>query len=117
MTPNTPPLCFDLHSKIVLSAIALLLGVVAIRPIVSPVPVRAQADSARFYVEPGIILIRKPGDQVQVQGKVFIDLQSGNIWGFPTNPDLPYPVDFINEKPPVSKAIYLGKFDLSSLKR
>lgn len=117
MTPNTRSFSFDLYSKIVLSAIALLLGVVAIRPVVSPVPVRAQADSARFYVEPGIVLIRKPGGEVQVAGKLFIDLQSGDAWGFPTAQDVPYPVDYINEKPPVSKAIYLGKFDLSSLKR
>ena len=48
---------------------------------------------------------------------MFIDLQSGDIWGFPTNTDLPYPVDLINNSPPVSASIYLGRFDLSSMKR
>jgi hypothetical protein len=101
------------YTKVILTVIALSLVALAFRPIA----VEAQADRPRFYVEPGNTLIRKPGGEVQVQGRIFIDLQSGDIWGFPTNTDLPYPVDVINNSPPVSSAIYLGRFDLSSMKR
>jgi hypothetical protein len=101
------------YTKVILTVIALSLVALAFRPIA----VQAQADHPRFYVEPGNTLIRKPGGDVQVQGRVFIDLQNGDIWGFPTNTDLPYPVDLINNNPPVSTSIYLGRFDLSGMKR
>lgn len=102
----------NLYTKVVLTVIALLLAVLALRP----VPVHAQARTPRFYVEPGSTLIRKPGGDSQGQGRMMIDLDTGDIWGFPTDNDLPYPVDFINSTPPVTKGIYLGKFDLSALK-
>jgi hypothetical protein len=47
---------------------------------------------------------------------MIIDLRNGDIWGFPTNTDLPYPVDFVNNTVPVVGAIYLGRFDLSTIK-
>jgi len=106
----------DLYTKIIWTIIALSLAMLAFRPALRPMPVQAQADSPRFYVEPGNTLIRKPGGELQVQGRMFVDLRNGDIWGFPTNTDLPYPVDFINNTPPVSAAIYLGRFDLSSMK-
>jgi hypothetical protein len=117
MPVNLRPFPTDIYTKVILTVIALLIAALAFRPALQPIPVQAQANSPRFYVEPGNTLIRKPGGEVQVQGKVFIDLQNGDIWGFPTAQDLAYPVDYLNNAPPVSKAIYLGKFDLSSTKR
>ena len=115
MPTNPRSFSTNVYTKFILTVIAMLLGVLAFRPALRPLPVRAQADSPRFYVEPGNTLVRKPGGELQVQGKMVIDLQNGDIWGFPTNQDLPYPVDFINDKPPVSPAIYLGRFDFSSM--
>jgi hypothetical protein len=106
----------DLYTKIILTAIAISLAVLAFRPALRPTTVQAQADSPRFYVEPGNTLIRKPGGELQVQGRMMIDLRNGDIWGFPTNTDLPYPVDLVNNTVPVIGAIYLGRFDLSTLK-
>jgi hypothetical protein len=39
------------------------------------------------------------------------------IWGFPTLVAGPYPVDIAGNKPPVSKPIYLGAFDLTAMHR
>ena len=116
--PTTPrPLFADFYTKAILTVIAALLATLAFRPALRPIPVQAQADSPRYYVEPGNALIRKPGGDMQGAGRMFIDLRTGDIWGFPTTTDLPYPVDYINSTPPVAKAIYLGKFDLSTMKR
>lgn len=106
----------DLYTKIILTAIAISLAVLAFRPAFWPAAVQAQTDSPRFYVEPGNTLIQKPGGELQLQGRMMIDLRNGDIWGFPTNTDLPYPVDFINNTAPVIGAVYLGRFDLSSMK-
>jgi hypothetical protein len=42
------------------------------------------------------------------------------VWGFPTHgAGAPYPVDALNlnERTPVSKPIYLGRFDFAAMKR
>lgn len=50
----------------------------------------AQADEGRkFYVEPGTTMLRKPDGTAQVYGKVFVDMQTGDVWGFPTNTPIP----------------------------
>jgi hypothetical protein len=116
MPGNIRPFSADLYTKLILTIIALLLTAIVFRPVVRPIPVHAQADLPIFYVEPGNTLVRKPNGDMQGQGKMFIDLRTGDIWGFPTAPDYPYPVDFINNTPPVSTAIFLGRFDLSSMK-
>jgi hypothetical protein len=116
MSFNTRQVVIDSYTKVILTVIALSLAVLALRPLLRPAPVQAQVDSPRFYVEPGNTLIRKPGGELQLQGRMFIDLKNGDVWGFPTNTDLPYPVDFINNSPPVVSAVYLGRFDFSSMK-
>jgi hypothetical protein len=106
----------NLYLKAVLTVIAVLLGVLALRPMVQPAAVRAEANFSRFYIEPGTTLLRKPDGMTQVEGKVVIDMNTGNIWGFPTMSGTPYPVDTSANKPPVSKPMYLGKFDFESVK-
>ena len=104
----------DLYTKFVLTAIAVLLGVIALRPVVHPGPVSAAAsDYSYMYVEPRVTAIRKPDGTEQVQGKVFIDMRNGDVWGFPTLSGAPYPVDTTRTVPPVSSPIYLGRFDLA----
>jgi hypothetical protein len=48
---------------------------------------------------------------------VFIDLRTGDVWGFPTASSAPYPVVMTSNEPPLSKPIYLGKFDLGAMRR
>ena len=99
----------------VLTAIAIFLGMIALRPALHPAVVLAQSDYSSFYVEPKTTLIRKPDGSQQVEGKVFIDMRNGDIWGFPTLSGTPYPVDTTRSTPPVSDPIYLGKFNFSKM--
>src|SRR5580700_5165954 len=57
----------DSFTKIVLVAIAILLGMLVFRPIVQPAPVRAQSSEGYpFYVEPGFTTLRKPDGTAQM---------------------------------------------------
>jgi hypothetical protein len=100
--------------KILLAMAVLFLGMIAIRPLAQPAPVSAQTnDSRHFYVEPGTTMLRKPDGTGQVYGKVFIDMNTGDVWGFPTNTTDPYPSNPASSTPPKSHPMYLGRFVLS----
>lgn len=110
----------DRFTKAVLLVIAISLAALAVRPIIHPALVRAQAqsdDSYPFYVEPGYANIRKPDGTAQMFGKVVIDMRNGDIWGFPTLSQSPYPIDAAQTKPPKSHPMYLGKFMFDEVKR
>jgi hypothetical protein len=105
----------DLYTKAVLTAIAVLLAVLAFR---QPQPVLAQNSKGRdLWIEPGYTAVRKPDGTEQVQGKIVVDRLTGDIWGFPTGTGGPYPVDIATSTPPVAKPVYLGKFDFSAMRK
>lgn len=109
-------LAADTYSKIVFTAIAVALSILALRSQVRTV--RAQSDSftANVYVEPGTVAIRSTDGGTVGEGKMMIDLKTGDVWGFPTTSSAsPYPIDPNSTKPPLSKPIYLGRFDLSAM--
>lgn len=95
----------------------IFLGLIALHPLFAPAPARADSAGPRYYIEPGITMLSSPDRTKQVQGKMVIDLNNGNIWGFPTSPDVPYPYDAIKAQPATSVPIYLGKFDFSAMHR
>ncbi len=103
------------YIRFALTAIVILLAALVVRQYETPASVQAQSDG--IYIEPGYTTIRSPDGFAQVKGKVVINLHSGEVWGFPTLVDGPYPVDIAGNKPPVSKPIYLGMFDLSAMRR
>ncbi len=108
----------DWFVKLMLLLTVLLLSALVFRPVVQPAPVLAQsADGRSFYVEPGYTMLRKPDGSGQMYGKVMIDMHTGDIWGFPTLVEGPYPVDPGKSEPPKSHPIYLGKFMLSDATR
>ncbi|MGB8771810.1 MAG: hypothetical protein WCC92_19505 [Candidatus Korobacteraceae bacterium] len=108
----------DRFTKAMLIVIAVLLGMIALRPIVHPAPVQAQASEAYpFYLEPGYATLRKPDGTAQVYGKVAVDMRNGDIWGFPTAVQGPYPIDNTKTVPPKSHPMYLGKFMFSEATR
>jgi len=106
----------DLYTKSVLTAIALLLGILVVERAAIPTVVSAQSNPPHLYIEPRTTTIRKPDGTEQVEGKVVINTQTGDIWGFPTLSGMPYPVDPAHSEPPVSNPIYLGRFDFSKIK-
>src|SRR5450631_4175089 len=108
----------DRFAKTLLVIIAILLGIIVFRPFVQPAPVRAQTDeSYPFYIEPGYTMIRKPDGTAQMYGKMVVDMRTGDIWGFPTLTQSPFPVDTTSTTPPKSHPMYLGKFLFSDAHR
>jgi hypothetical protein len=105
------------YTQLVLTVIAILLAVIALRPAADPRAVSAQANVPEIYIEPGTTTLRKPDGTASMQGKVVIDLNTGDIFGFPTLTRAPYPIDSSDTKPPVSEPMYLGRFDFSKMHR
>jgi hypothetical protein len=106
----------DLYTKCLLTAIVILLGVMALQPVkYSSAVSAAPSDYSYLYVEPRVTSIRRPDGGEQVQGEVFIDMRNGDIWGFPTLSGVPYPVNLTSPQPPVSAPMCLGKFDFSQM--
>jgi hypothetical protein len=108
------------YTNVILTVITFLLAVLAFRPVAHPAPVLAQADDARYYFEPGTVGIRNPTGGSEGEGKLVVDLRTGDIWAFPTllaGRGVPYPIDVNSSKPPTVKPVLLGRFDLSAMKR
>ncbi len=106
----------DLCVKILLLVIAASLSAITLRPYVSPPPVAAQSGVAsEIYVEPGVSMLRAPDGTQQVLGKVVVDLRNGNIWGFPTLSQDPYPAAGAKAGPPTSHPFLLGRFAFSDM--
>ena len=104
--------------KSLLAIIAILLGVIAVRPYVVPNAVAAQnGASPTFYIEPGTTMLRAPEGDRQVLGKVIIDLRNGNVWGFPTLAQTPYPAAGSSGSPPTSHPFLLGNFVLKDVEK
>ena len=113
----------DYVLKAVLIAITALLATHVFHEFSAPRAAFAQSSGSpsAFYVEPGVTMLRAPDGTKQVLGKVVVDLTNGNVWGFPTNTEKPYPFDtrYLNStskvEPPVSTPFLLGKFDFSKM--
>jgi hypothetical protein len=98
------------YLKIVLTAIAVLLGVIALQPLLAPAPVHAEVEAPSLYIEPGITRIPDLRGGPETVGKMVIDLKTGEAWGFPmTLTTGPGQV--------VSKPVPLGRLDFSAMKR
>ena len=108
----------DRTVRLLLAAIALLLAVIAFRPLTEPSSVSADETGVQpFFVEPGTHPIRAPDGSSQFQGKILIDLRNGDVWGFPTLIREPYPRDTTGTTAPVSRPVLLGRFDLNAARR
>jgi hypothetical protein len=100
----------DWFVKCLLIVIALLLGVVAFRPVAHPTPVLAQGESScPFHIEQAAVSLKKP-DGTVTWGKVVVDMRNGDVWGFPVKAqNTPYPVYGPGDTSKVSHPIYLGR--------
>lgn len=108
----------DWFVKSLLVVIAILLAVVAFRPVVQPPSVMAQDGSPYpFHIEQGTVSLRKP-DGTTTWGKVVVDMRTGDVWGFPMKAqNTPYPVYGPSDSPKVSHPMYLGKMAFSEATR
>ena len=101
---------------IAVAAATLSLAAAMLFPAGANVPtVYAQSDHSYLHIEPGTTVLRDPDSGAQIQGKVVIDRRTGNVWGFPTATSAPFPVVVSSKEPPISKPIYLGKFDFAAI--
>src|SRR5262249_60911569 len=107
----------NLFDRTALALATIFLGMIALRPLFAPGVARAQSAQDHLYIEPGIKMLLSADRSRQTQGKVVVDLTTGNIWGFPTSPDTPYPIDTVKSQPAASSPIYLGRFDLAGMQR
>jgi hypothetical protein len=48
---------------------------------------------------------------------MMIEMRTGDIWGFPTLAQSPYPIDATKSDPHRSRPLYLGRFVLSDAVR
>jgi hypothetical protein len=106
----------DWGVKSLLLVIAVSLSAIALRPYLAPPVVKAQSgDAHEVYVEPGTVMLRAPDGSRQVLGKVVVDLRNGNVWGFPTMTQDPYPSSGAQTTPQTSHPFLLGKFALADM--
>ena len=106
----------DLYTKAVLTLIVLLLAALAMRPVAAA----AQMETANLYIEPGTSPIRTSNGGITADGKVVINMSTGEVWGFPTHSaGAPYPIESLAADGRVTpvKPLFLGKFDFSALRR
>lgn len=107
----------DFTTKFLLALIAALLAIIAARPLVEPEPARAATADPAIWIEPGTTNLRAPDSSRNVIGKVIVDLNNGNVWGFPTLTNAPYPMDTTSTSPPVSHPIFLGRYQFDRMRR
>lgn len=107
------PVKSDLYTNVVLTAIAVFLGMLALRPLAAPQTAHAQtALYAPLQFDQNLSQIQYP--KGSVVGRLAIDLRTGNIYGFPTDP-LGYPRNPGKSELAVSDPILLGRFNLDKL--
>jgi len=109
---------FDVVVKLLLLFIAVSLGAIAVHLYIAPRAVQAQSSSNSVYFEPGTLMLRARDGSRQVLGKIAVDLSNGNVWGFPTLQQDPYPAqNVVPASPPVSHSFLLGKFAVGDMNR
>ena len=110
---------FDVVVKLLLLFIAVsLAAAIAVHLYIAPRAVQAQSSSNSVYFEPGTFMLRAPDGSRQVLGKIAVALSNGNVWGFPTLQQDPYPTqNVVPAAPPVSHPFLLGKFAVGDMNR
>ena len=105
-------------TNFLLLCIAVSLAVIALRPYVRPEPAHAEGGAAcPFFIEPGTQMLRAPDGSKQVLGRVVIDMQTGKVWGFPTNSPDTYPSNGLETKAQTSHPFVLGRFAFEDIEK
>ena len=104
----------DLYTKSVLTVIAVLLALCALR--LSVPAVHAVSLEPALQFDPEVRQIDVPGGSASLSGRIAIDTRSGYVYGFPTN-GVAYPRNLQTSDIGVSRPVLLGRFDLRNLPR
>lgn len=103
--------------QVLVLSVAIFLAGMSFHRWFAPARVAAESQSYNFYVEPGSVTMQPPDKSGQFYGKMMVDMETGNIWGFPTIVASPYPVDAVHTSPPTSHPVFLGRFDLAATRK
>ncbi len=113
---NRTPISF-LYAVLLLQSVLLVVLVVN-RP--QTVHAQSQAFQRDLFLEPGTQMLIDPSGRQNVLGKVVIDLNTGNVWGFPTLSGASYPTPLTAgnlgaANVPVSKPFLLARYDFTAI--
>jgi len=109
---------FDFAVKLLLFMIAASLSAIAAHLYNAPPAVQAQSGaSGPVYIEPGTFMLRSPDATRSVLGKVVVNPRTGNVWGFPTLQQDPYPAPAVDSNTPVSHPFLIGKLALGDMNK
>lgn len=102
--------------QVVVIGVCVLLSGFVLGSILLPQRVKAEdlPRACGLQFEPGVTTLRTAGGGRTAIGKVAYDTCTGNVWGFPTGTNAPYPVDSTSPQTPVSQPIYLGRFAIET---
>lgn len=105
---------------VVLLQSALLMALLMRRP--QTVNAQSQAVQRNLFLEPGTQMLVDPSGRQNVLGKVVIDLNTGDVWGFPTLSGASYPTALTTgnlgaANIPVSRPFLLAKYDFAGMSR
>lgn len=104
----------DLYMNIILTAIAVLLGVLALGQLVRPQTAGAEGRIPYTLLQFDQSLSQIQSSKGTVIGRVAIDLRTGRVYGFPTDA-VGYPRNPAKEETAMSDPILLGQFNLDKL--
>ena len=104
----------DVYTKTMLTAIAIFLGILALRPLIAPGSARAESTAVFAPMQFSENLSEFESKNGRMVGRLAIDLRTGNVYGFPTDGNF-YPRNPLKPGPVVSDPILLGRFNLDKL--
>lgn len=104
----------DAYIKITLTAIAVFLGILALRPLLSPASTPAESTATFAPLQFSESINEFESKNGHMIGRLAIDLRTGNIYGFPTDGNA-YPRNPLKAGIVVSEPVLLGRFDLDKL--
>ncbi|HVP49127.1 MAG TPA: hypothetical protein VMT32_21185 [Bryobacteraceae bacterium] len=104
----------DVYTKILLTAIAIFLGIVALRPLLAPENARAESRTTFAPLQFSESVNEFDSKNGRMVGRLAIDLRTGNVYGFPTDGNF-YPRNPLKEGIVVSEPVLLGRFNIDKL--
>jgi len=104
----------DVYLKLVLTVIAIFLGIVAFRPVFAPAAAHAASTARCASIQFSEGVYEFESKNGGMTGRVAINLRTGNVYGFPTDGNV-YPRNPAKGDTVVSDPVLLGRFNLDKV--